>query len=189
MAARRDRHAVDCGEERGAITITLRTRGGGGGGLLRAGLPRPAARHARPQRHVRRSPAQVLARYHHAPPTHGGRGVQRKVREVEAKPLHTCTGGGCQYTVCCSTSSWTIWGGGHRFVVRCQYTVCCGTSSWTIWGGGHRFVVRCQYTVCCATSSWTIWGGGHRFVVGCQYTVCCGTSSWTIWGGGHRFVV
>jgi hypothetical protein len=93
----------------------------------------------------------------------------------------------CQW--CCGTSSWTIWGGGHRFVVACRYTVCCGTSSWTIWGGGHRFVVASQYTVCCSTSSWTIWGGGHRFVVACQYTVCCGTSSWTIWGGGHRFVV
>jgi hypothetical protein len=49
------------------------------------------------------------------------------------------------------------------FVVGCQYTVCWSTSSWTIWGGGHRFVVGCQYTVCCSTSSWTIWGGGHRF--------------------------
>jgi hypothetical protein len=53
---------------------------------------------------------------------------------------------GCQYTVCCSTSSWTTWGGGHRFVVGCQYTVCCSTSSWTIWGGG-----MCRYY------SWTIW--------------------------------
>jgi hypothetical protein len=59
--------------------------------------------------------------------------------------------------------------------------VCWSTSSWTIWGGGHRFIVACQYNVCCSTSSWTIWGGGHRFVVGCQYTVCCSTSSWTIW--------
>jgi hypothetical protein len=45
-----------------------------------------------------------------------------------------------------------------RCVVGCQYTVCCSTSSWTIWGGGHRCVVGCQYTVCCSTSSWTIWG-------------------------------
>jgi hypothetical protein len=94
----------------------------------------------------------------------------------------------CQYTVCCSTSSWTIWGGGHRCVVGCQYTVCCSTSSWTIWGGGHRCVVGCQYTVCCGTSSWTIWGGGHRCVVGCQYTVCCCTSCWTTWGAfGFRW--
>ena len=42
--------------------------------------------------------------------------------------------------------------------------MCCGTSSWTIRGGGHWFVVACQYTVCCSTSSWTIWGGGHRCV-------------------------
>jgi hypothetical protein len=89
----------------------------------------------------------------------------------------------CGMSVCC-TSSWTIWGGGHRCVVGCQYTVCCSTSCWTIWGGGHRCVVGCQYTVCCSTSCWTIWGGGHRFVVGCQLTVCCTTSCWTIWGGG-----
>jgi hypothetical protein len=57
--------------------------------------------------------------------------------------------------------------------MRCQYTVCCSTSSWTVWGGGHRIDVGCQYTVCWSTSSWTIWGGGHRFVVGCQYTVSC----------------
>jgi hypothetical protein len=85
-------------------------------------------------------------------------------------------------SVHCSTSCWTIWGGGHRFVVGCQYTVCCSTSCWTIWGGGHRCVEGCQDTVCCGTSSWTIWGGGHRCVVGCQYTVCCSTSCWSIWG-------
>jgi hypothetical protein len=49
--------------------------------------------------------------------------------------------------------SWARWGGGHRFVGGCQYTVCCSTSSWTRWGGGHRFIVGCQYTVCCSTSS------------------------------------
>jgi hypothetical protein len=76
---------------------------------------------------------------------------------------------------------------GHRFVVGCQYTVCCSTSCWTIWGGGHWFVVGCQYTVCCSTSCWTIWGGGHWFVVGCQYTVCCSTSCWTIYGCGVYF--
>jgi hypothetical protein len=43
---------------------------------------------------------------------------------------------GCQYTVRCSTSAWTIWGGGHRFVVGYQYTVCCSTSSWTYGGVG-----------------------------------------------------
>jgi carbamoyl-phosphate synthase large subunit len=52
-------------------------------------------------------------------------------------------------------------------IQRCQYTVCCSTSCWTIWGGGHRCVVGCQYTVCCSTSCWTIWGGGHRCVKGC----------------------
>jgi hypothetical protein len=35
-------------------------------------------------------------------------------------------------TLC--TPSWTIWGGGHRAVVGCQYTVYCSTSFWTIWG-------------------------------------------------------
>jgi hypothetical protein len=60
--------------------------------------------------------------------------------------------------------------------------VCCGTSCWTIWGGGHRCVVRRQYTACCSTSSWTIWGGGHRCVEGCQYPVCGSTSSWTTLG-------
>jgi hypothetical protein len=37
-------------------------------------------------------------------------------------------------------------GGGHRFVVGCQYTVCCSTSCWTILGGGHRFVGRLSCT-------------------------------------------
>jgi predicted PhzF superfamily epimerase YddE/YHI9 len=30
--------------------------------------------------------------------------------------------------------------------------VCCSTSSWTIWGGGHRLGVGCQYPVCCCRS-------------------------------------
>jgi hypothetical protein len=29
-------------------------------------------------------------------------------------------------------------------VVGCQYTVCWSTSCWTVWVGGHRFVVGCQ---------------------------------------------
>jgi hypothetical protein len=60
---------------------------------------------------------------------------------------------------------------GTRFVVGCQYTVCCSTSSWTVWGGGRWFVVGCQYTVCCSTSCWTIWGGGHH--VCCGMSVHC----------------
>ena len=42
----------------------------------------------------------------------------------------------------CRRVVWTSFGvsrgGGHRCVVGCQYTVCCSTSSWTIWGDGHR---------------------------------------------------
>jgi hypothetical protein len=43
---------------------------------------------------------------------------------------HLCCGMSV-HCVCCSASSWTIWGGGHRFVKGCQDTVCCCTSSWT----------------------------------------------------------
>jgi hypothetical protein len=74
-------------------------------------------------------------------------GAPRQERPLPRGPASSWTKVACQYTVCCSTSCWTIWGGGHRVVVGCQYTVCCSTSCWTIWGGGHRVVVGCHVVV------------------------------------------
>jgi hypothetical protein len=63
----------------------------------------------------------------------GGQGTQRaRARRKTSAPLKHVQGtpttrgipttkvAGCQYTVRCSTSSWTIWGGGHRCVVGCD---------------------------------------------------------------------
>jgi hypothetical protein len=68
---------------------------------------------------------------------HGG-GDRRAAAREEVQAGHVGAVDGAhawdrhtQVRVACSSPS--IWGGGHRFVVGCQYTVCCCTSSWTVW--------------------------------------------------------
>jgi hypothetical protein len=50
-------------------------------------------------------------------------GAPRQERPLPRGPASSWTKVACQYTVCCSTSCWTIWGGGHRVVVGCHVVV------------------------------------------------------------------
>jgi hypothetical protein len=46
----------------------------------------------------------------------------------------------------------------HRLVVGCQYTLCCSTSCWSIWGGGHRLVVWDVSTLCAVVPPAGVYG-------------------------------